>query len=301
MTKATVLYHANCTDGITAAFIAVTQLQARGYDVTARSCMYNRPPHTALLKDEPHFLYFVDFCYPLDVMEKLLEKGHSVALIDHHPLAIEVDAQLRDKAGYFGKVDDKFSGAVLTFQYFRDYAALPDTVQAVGARDLWTHTPDEEALAVGFRASFDTLEDLTQLLNDPDRDAKGIRALYDIDRVNLWRAKGEMILEEQDRIIRSAIRTTRRKLRIGNTHVTVVQLPISLTSRGLSHLYTHGLPEDRMNFVASYQDTSTDRVFSLRSHADGMDVNKVAREYNGGGHVHAAGFVVPRSHSLARW
>jgi oligoribonuclease NrnB/cAMP/cGMP phosphodiesterase (DHH superfamily) len=53
-------------------------------------------------------------------------------------------------------------------------------------------------------------------------------------------------------------------------------------------------------FAATYYDSDKHRVFSLRSATDGLDVSEIAKEFGGGGHVHAAGFKVPRSHELAK-
>lgn len=49
-----------------------------------------------------------------------------------------------------------------------------------------------------------------------------------------------------------------------------------------------------------YYDTAEARHFGLRSADDGADVARIAQEYGGGGHRHASGFKVPRSHPLAQ-
>lgn len=56
-----------------------------------------------------------------------------------------------------------------------------------------------------------------------------------------------------------------------------------------------------VKWAACYWDTPTGRTFSLRSIKDiGADVSEIAKFYGGGGHKHAAGFTVPRSHRLAQ-
>jgi nanoRNase/pAp phosphatase (c-di-AMP/oligoRNAs hydrolase) len=45
-------------------------------------------------------------------------------------------------------------------------------------------------------------------------------------------------------------------------------------------------------FAACYWDTPNGRVFGLRSDENGLDVSAIAKNYGGGGHVHAAGFTV---------
>jgi oligoribonuclease NrnB/cAMP/cGMP phosphodiesterase (DHH superfamily) len=54
-------------------------------------------------------------------------------------------------------------------------------------------------------------------------------------------------------------------------------------------------------FAACYADTEAGRTFSLRSSPTGLNVADIAASFGtgGGGHKHAAGFSVPRSHALA--
>lgn len=70
-------------------------------------------------------------------------------------------------------------------------------------------------------------------------------------------------------------------------------LPYTLVSDA-AHLMAQGQP-----FAACYWDTEEGRVFGLRAADDGVDVSEIAKEYGGGGHAKAAGFKVPRGHSLA--
>jgi hypothetical protein len=46
-------------------------------------------------------------------------------------------------------------------------------------------------------------------------------------------------------------------------------------------------------FCLIWYDRNGQRHFSLRSEAGGADVAKIAVKYGGGGHRHAAGFLVP--------
>ena len=82
------------------------------------------------------------------------------------------------------------------------------------------------------------------------------------------------------------------------------------------HLENHKIPMANLNgmyaseagnimsegfpFAATYYDTVSYRVFSLRSQESGIDVSEIAIKFGGGGHKHAAGFKVDRNHVLAR-
>jgi hypothetical protein len=52
-------------------------------------------------------------------------------------------------------------------------------------------------------------------------------------------------------------------------------------------------------FAATYSDTAENRVFSLRSRPEGIDVSEIAKLFGGVGHRHAAGFRIHRDHPLA--
>lgn len=80
---------------------------------------------------------------------------------------------------------------------------------------------------------------------------------------------------------------------IGGYDVPVASMPATMASDA-GHLMAQG-----ELFAACYWDTAGERVFSLRSSAEGMDVAEVAKLYGGGGHAKAAGFKVPRGHVLA--
>lgn len=79
--------------------------------------------------------------------------------------------------------------------------------------------------------------------------------------------------------------------RIGGYDVPVANLPYTLASDAASKMAADF--EDGRFFAATYYDTGTDRVYSLRSCPHGMDVSQIAASYGGGGHRNAAGFKIP--------
>jgi len=81
-------------------------------------------------------------------------------------------------------------------------------------------------------------------------------------------------------------------MEIGGHCVPVANLPYTLVSDA-GHLLAKGAP-----FAACYWDTPEGRVFSLRSTDEGLDVSAIAKQYGGGGHIHASGFRVPYGHPL---
>ncbi len=88
------------------------------------------------------------------------------------------------------------------------------------------------------------------------------------------------------------IERTERPMIIGGFRVPVANVPYAQRNAAATFLYTK-YPE--VPFAATYYDTPKGRKFSLRSNATtGADVDAIARKYGtGGGHVHAAGLMMP--------
>ena len=60
----------------------------------------------------------------------------------------------------------------------------------------------------------------------------------------------------------------------------------------ITHLLSETLHElaKGQPFAIGYFDSDGQRIYSLRSDFDGVDVSKIAKNHGGGGHKHAAGF-----------
>lgn len=116
------------------------------------------------------------------------------------------------------------------------------------------------------------------------------RSVYLVD----FSYKREVVERKHHKDIAELLGVCRRSMVIGGYRVPVASLPYTLSSDA-GHVMAQGEA-----FAACYWDTDEHRVFSLRSAEDGVDVADIASDYGGGGHKHAAGFKVPRSHALAQ-
>jgi hypothetical protein len=127
-------------------------------------------------------------------------------------------------------------------------------------------------------------------------------------------AQGAAIERKHRKDIDELVKAAARYMRIGQRSVPVCNLPYTMASEAgqtLAGLCRGFLTRDAglagmteqeaaaCAFGATYYDTAEHRCFSLRSLPDGADVAAIAEQYGGGGHRHAAGFRVFRSHSLA--
>jgi oligoribonuclease NrnB/cAMP/cGMP phosphodiesterase (DHH superfamily) len=276
VTRPLVIYHGNCADGFSAAWCFWRKYRD-GADYVAG--VYQQPPPCTDLRD----VFLVDFSYKRAVVEQMLNTAASVTLIDHHKTAVEDLAGLENVYDRFHKFTDlDRSGATLAWDFLFPDEPRPLLLGHVEDRDLWRFklpgTREIQANVFSYGYDFATWD-----------------RLMAADQVELLKmtVAGAAIERKHHKDIAELVAVCKRRLPIGGFAVWAASLPYTLTSDA-GHLMAQGEP-----FAACYWDTADGRVFSLRSTDDGMDVSEVAKRYGGGGHVHAAGFKVPRDHALA--
>lgn len=273
MTKPLVIYHGNCADGFGAAWV----FNQFG-DFDFHPGVYNKTPPDVRGKD----VYLVDFSYKPRVVEEMLQHTKSVTLIDHHRSAIEELKPLIESGRIDALADVTHSGAMLAWKWFNSTErGAPQLLFHIEDRDLWRfalpYTREIQQNLFSYPYDFKVWDELMRKPVD-----ELIRDGTAIDRKHM-------------KDINELIEVGRRTFNIGGYRVPVVNLPYVFSSEA-GHLLAAGQP-----FAACYFDTPDGRVFSLRStKGAGVDVDKIAQLYGGGGHPNAAGFSVPYGHELAR-
>jgi oligoribonuclease NrnB/cAMP/cGMP phosphodiesterase (DHH superfamily) len=283
MDKPLVIYHNNCADGFTAAWCFYHRYGSDGCDFYPG--VYGETPPDCTGRD----VYLVDFSYPRDVVLGMAAVANQIVIIDHHKTAIEnlegIEAEAARTVG--GTVKTVFnttrSGARLAWDFLFLPMPPPQMLHYIEDRDLWEFKlPMTRALTM-YVFSFDyTFENWDHLM------------LANTLEVSEFFKQGQAIARKHMKDLKELLAVTRRIMTIGGYDVPCASLPYTMASDAC-HIMAEGQP-----FAACYYDQEQWRVFSLRSNENGIDVSKVAREYGGGGHMHAAGFRVPRNHVLAQ-
>ncbi len=254
------IYHGNCADGFTAAWVV---RKALGEDVQFHHGVYQDHPPDVEGRD----VYLVDFSYKRSVLEVLREQAASVTILDHHQTA---EADLKDLPGIHAVFDLNRSGARITWDYFFPNIAPPALLLHIEDRDLWRFairkTREIQAAVFAYPYDFKTWDYLMSA---------------DLQQLAV---EGEAIERKHFKDIRELIGVVTRRMTIGGYNVSVANLPYTLTSDA-GHILAKDEP-----FAGCYWDTPQGRVFSLRSTDGGVDVAEVAKQYGGGGHRHASGF-----------
>jgi oligoribonuclease NrnB/cAMP/cGMP phosphodiesterase (DHH superfamily) len=237
-------------------------------------------------------VYLVDFSYKRGVVEQMLPLANRVVLIDHHKTALDDLAPLIESNRIESMTSLDHSGAVLAWMWFHgnDLSGMPKLLAHIEDRDLWRFalpgTREIQAAVFSYPYDFDLYSSwmISGLMNTPEArpDWENLQQNL-LDRLE---NEGSAIERKHHKDIAELVHVVSRPMKIGGYVVPMANLPYTLTSDA-GHLLAKGHP-----FAGCYWDTPKGRVFSLRSQDDGLDVGAIAKQYGGGGHVHASGFRV---------
>lgn len=268
-----VLFHAQCMDGLAAAWVVWRRHFDKADYVPVR---YNQEPPSCA----DRVVFIVDFCYPPDVTARIADEACRVIVIDHHETAIEkFQAAWKPRPDVHLIFDLEHSGAQLTAQYFNASSRLW-IVDYVEDRDLWKW-------ALPNSREINALLGAACLGKEPLEAFKTLEELRGISRKQAV-AQGlgaQMQIECYARQVASEARITTFA---GHPGIPVVNLPKPMASEVL-HEVLKTAP-----FAVGWRQEGTSAVFSLRSQEpNGFNVAKLAERFGGGGHHHSAGFTLP--------
>lgn len=263
--KPLVIYHARCSDGFCAAWVAKRALG----DADFLPISYGDPVPDV----KGRRVYVLDFSWRRGIVEQLMSEAIQFTLLDHHKSA---EAELY---GIIGNINDTIafdmekSGGRMAWDYFFPGKPAPWLVLYTEDRDLWRWKLPHSHAVSAFIRSYP----------------------FDFDRWNQWNQEstmyalssymvqeGEAILRAEQTIIDAAV----ARAKMGS--VAGYNVPIVNTSVLMSEIC--GKIAEGHSFGATYYDDFDLRHWSFRSDKDGIDVSEVAKKMGGGGHFHAAGF-----------
>lgn len=259
------IYHGNCADGFTAAWIV---RKAEG-DMEFVAGVYKEPPPDVRGK----IVYIVDFSYKRPIMGLLVKDAEKVIHIDHHTSAI------KDMEGFeapnlvkFYSPENTESGAMLAWRYFYPEVAVPDFIKHIDDRDRYQFklpgTREIQANVYSYEYTFENWNKLfEQKLEDQFREGTAIER--------------RMIKDAKE-----LLGVVSRRMIIDGHNIPVVNVPYQYGSDICDILCKNEL------FAAYYYDTQKGREFRLWSADDGLDVAVIAEKFGGGGHAHTSGFRV---------
>lgn len=254
-------YHANCSDGFCAAYIA--NLKYPGIDLIPMN--YGEIPDMNKIKNKE--VMVVDFSFPRGLLEEMKEVTKSLVVIDHHETAKDALKGL----GYC-IFDMMKSGAMLTWEYLFPGKTPPPLVAYVQDRDLWKfEIPFSKAINAYIGKLAKTLPVWDNLYYNWENNYYKYREIgthiLDVDKTNV------------ERILKNAYETPM----FAPHKSIIVNSPILQSELGDTIL-----KKDGVDIAIIWFTTPSETIFSLRSKV--VNVAEIAKQHGGGGHPKAAGF-----------
>ena len=262
-----VLYHDNCADGFSGAWIAKRKF---GDSADYIGLRHQTEPLEGLEGKE---VYMIDFAYPTKITEELVKVAKSLVILDHHITTKEIVESVPGSI-----YDGDHSGSVIAWGYFFPEEKVSLFLQYIEDGDLWNfelpRSKDFYSFMLTLPFDFNVW---SKLVEEFENDGKRKSHL---DYGAHIREYQENIIEEQLNEAQEVVLDGHSALAV-NSSVFESQTGNTIISRG----YDIGI-------IWRYLGEGDIKV-SLRSKKDGeVDVRRIAERYGGGGHISAAGFIL---------
>lgn len=283
-----IIYHqikagVDCPDGIASAWVA----HKAHPDAEIIGCWYQCEEKDLPVVEAGDRLIIVDFSFPSAILQKWMDIGAEILLIDHHKTALEHLGFLGTenfsetvKSQYIFDMSE--CGATLTWKHFFPRKAVPLFLSYIRDRDLWEKKlPNSDAIHTAFGKLGRTFELFDLLENFEIRDFEVLRML------------GNVLLAPKRKAIAEIVKRVEESELAGYSF-PLVKLKENgsedyLTSDICEELYTNQFPT--AHFVGCLTSEGTMSLRSNKNHPDGgFDVSAIALQFGGGGHHNAAGF-----------
>lgn len=259
--KPLVLYHASCWDGFCAAW-AFRRTRPNAECVPVQ---YGELPPDVTGRE----VYVLDFSFKRDVLLRMKADADYLLVLDHHKTA---EAELTGLD--FCRFDMTKSGGRMTWEHFIDQNP-PWLVTYTEDRDLWRWAlPDSKEINAALRTyplSFDEWDKMA--------------AFNEIQMAELVVA-GSAVLRSEAAIVRSHVNNA-NEVEIDGHKVLCVNATMLMSE------IAGELAKGRPFGMTWFEGDNNERVYSLRSRDDGIDVSAIAKAHGGGGHRNSAGFRAP--------
>jgi len=258
-----ILYHGGCPDGFGGAYAAWKKFGDTAEYIPVK---HGRPAPEGLAG---RTLYFVDFCYPREIMDSLIAAAKSVTVLDHHLGNKDVVESMPEYV-----FDAKRSGATIAWNYFHPATPVPTLLTYVEDGDLYLFKLPNSRAAIAYLYAqpfhFDTWDELSaKLENETER-----TALIEHGKVY---AEHFAILIEQ--IANKAMLVSFEGFECYLT--TAADMFTSDVGNRLATL------KPPLGIIVNFHGDVLN--VSLRSDPN-IDVSAIARKYGGNGHPQAAAF-----------
>jgi len=273
-----VFYHEKCLDGFGSAYTAWKKFKNRAeyialsYSVTGEDVLKDKKIKISDLKNKE--IYFIDFCLNETEIRKVEKVAKKLVVIDHHIGKKELVESLANSI--FG---NGVSGAYLAHEYFFPKKKIPKLIKYISIGDTYSFSKNEKARRgeENIIAYLATLDFDFKTFSKAEKDFEDKNKFLEIEKIaKILRTNYLKLVENQ---LEDA------KL-INFEGYKVYAINASGTFRNeLGHI----LAQKAKTFALIYRLGDGYLNVSLRGEGK-VDLSKLAKKYNGGGHFDAASF-----------
>ena len=277
-----IIYHANCLDGFTAAYVAWLKFGDAAQYVPMHYGSDDEQAIKLEALDVPdRDIYILDFSFSPTIIDALSHVAYSVTLLDHHLSAMKawddpLTGEISDRKNVNIQFDMTRSGAQLTWDYFYPLVPRPSLVNYVADRDLWRFDLH------GTRAYCEALNAHEMTFKSWDIIAH--------NQAHILIEEGNTLLRAKDKRVQNATGKELRPVVLMNGSIPYYGLGLNAVN-DISEIGNE-IAKKYNTFSLSFFIKDDEAICSLRSIAP-FDVSVIARNYGGGGHAQAAGFKLP--------
>lgn len=157
-----VIYHGGCADGTAAAWCFWRSVLNKDSSKLHYGKFGENPPDVT-----GKHVVFVDFTYPLEIIEHMLLTAASIEVFDHHKTAIPLGVLIKNPK-FTLILDNSRSGAQIAWDYLNSDMPRPWYIEDIGDRDLWTwKIPESKESTTGMFAMnyYESMESFDKLQN----------------------------------------------------------------------------------------------------------------------------------------
>lgn len=268
-----VIYHGQCYDGLTAAWVASKALD----DAEFLPQVYGVSPEPEAEQVVDREVYILDFSYKRELMAAIYAVSRKLVVLDHHKTAEAECAGLP-----FCTFDMNRSGCRMAWDYWFSGSRPPQWLLHVEDRDLWRMalpgTPYIHAVIASRPMTLEAWDEIDNTSYD---------ALF---------AEGAAILRYIETWIEKAAHEAHyidfKPANGGPTIFRAVAVNVPYQNASEMGSYLLGKFPEALFSVGYFKRHDGRWQYSLRSRGD-FDVSTIAKLYGGGGHAGAAGFDSP--------
>ena len=277
------LFHSPCADGVAAAYVV------SHFTNTSKMtpCLAGRDPVYIEFPKDQSILY-VDLSPSGDHLDKLLENGNKVTIIDHHESATRALERFRGRKNVILVIDMRRSGCGLTWDFFSSLVMedldYPWLLKYIEDRDLWQFKLEN--------TKYVTCSLFYYYPNLFVTDIQKILKLYPKNVPEEWVVTGKRILEEREKEVAIYVGRAIKCEHISN-FVAYVVMCVNCPPHFRSDVGNELAKMADFAAIWEYDHTKDEWWISLRA-SDNCKTNMVdiAKEHGGGGHPKASGFTI---------